>query len=63
MREQRSKFEDFKKSLDDALKQKDFAILNNQVDNIADFFKVNIPYSSAKEFVSYVRNNEKVVVN
>ena len=62
LKNQRAKFELLRGEIASALKNKDMVSLNDSIDNVADFFKVDIPYSSSEEFLQYVRRNDRIIV-
>jgi hypothetical protein len=62
MKAQRIQFEKLKITLDGALRFKNMKQVNAVMDDLAEFFKVDIPYSSPEEFLRFIQSNEKMVI-
>jgi len=62
LKAQRLKFDAFIANLNNALSARDFEKANMAIDDAANFFHVNIPYGSPKEFIDYVRSQGTIVI-
>ena len=62
LKAQRLHFEEMRAGLNEALDRQDFELLNTHLDQIAAFFKVDIPYDSPEAFARYVRDQETVLI-
>ncbi len=62
MKFQRIQFEKLRQNLNTAVDSKDMKQANAVVDNIANFFKVEIPYSSPEEFINFICAKDKIVI-
>lgn len=62
MKADRIQMEKLRISLNNAIAEKDFSGLSAKIDEVCDFFKVDVPYSNSKEFVEYIRNNSQIKI-
>ena len=62
LKQQRLKFEKIKFSFDQALESDDMGLINNAIDDFAEMFQVDIPYSSTEEFVDYIRSKDQILI-
>ena len=62
LKHERIMTEDLKVLMDTAIASNDFDKVNHVVNQIGDYFKVEIPYKTSSEFVEFVRSNEQIII-
>lgn len=63
LKNQRIQFEALRNDLSSALQSKNMEKLNETLDHVADFFQVDIPYSTPQEFLQYIRQNDRIIIS
>lgn len=62
MKEQRLQFESIQEEINTGLESNDIASINTGLYKLADFMKVDLPYSNTKEFCDYMDSEEVLVL-
>mgnify|MGYP000299308704 FL=1 len=62
MKEQRLQFESIQEEINTGLESNDIDSINTGLYKLADFMKVDLPYSNTKEFCDYMDSEEVLVL-